>query len=114
MKGGGLTWAGWLMVGAGAMLVYAGMTGQSLVSELAAVLNGKGLVKGAAAPATAGGDGGSGLGGGGSAGGGGAGGGGSSWGPEGSAGASANGESGFAIGEPRPRATAPPVTPRVP
>lgn len=41
MKGGGLTWAGWLMVGVGGMLVYAGMTGQSLVSELAGVLNGR-------------------------------------------------------------------------
>lgn len=41
MKGGGLTWAGWLMIGVGGLLIYAGMTGQSLVAELAAVLNGK-------------------------------------------------------------------------
>lgn len=41
MKGGGLTWVGWLMVGGGVMFIYAGMTGQSVVSELAAVLNGK-------------------------------------------------------------------------
>lgn len=39
--GGGLTWAGWLMVGVGGLLVYAGMTGQSLVSELQSVLSGK-------------------------------------------------------------------------
>src|SRR5674476_321746 len=32
--------------------VYAGMTGQSLVSELSGVLNGGGLVKGAPAPDT--------------------------------------------------------------
>lgn len=49
MKGGGLTWAGWLAVGVGSMLVYAGMTGQSLVAELSGVLTGKGLVKGASA-----------------------------------------------------------------
>jgi hypothetical protein len=47
MKGGGLTWVGWLAVGLGSMLVYAGMTGQSLVAELSGVLTGKGLVKGA-------------------------------------------------------------------
>ena len=41
MKGGGLTWAGWLMVGSGAMLLYAGMTGQSVVKALSEVLNGK-------------------------------------------------------------------------
>jgi len=49
MKGGGLTWAGWLAVGLGSMLVYAGMTGQSLVAELQGVLTGKGLVKGVSA-----------------------------------------------------------------
>lgn len=46
MKGGGLTWVGWLMVGVGGMLVYAGMTGQSLVDELSAVLNGRSIPKG--------------------------------------------------------------------
>jgi hypothetical protein len=51
VKGGGLTWLGWLMVGTGGMLVYAGMTGQSLVGELSAVLNGRPLGSGhAAAP----------------------------------------------------------------
>lgn len=121
MKGGGLTWVGWLAVGVGSMLVYAGMTGQSLVAELAGVLTGKGLVKGAAAP-TAGGDGRSGTGGGGTAGGGAGGGGGSSWGNStakpkpagvpyaGGSSATANGLSGFPPGT----VFAPPVAPRVP
>lgn len=47
MEGGGLTWAGWSMVGIGGLLLYAGMTGQSLVAELAGVLSGKGLIKSA-------------------------------------------------------------------
>lgn len=45
--GGGLTWVGWLGIGIGSMLVYAGMTGQSLIGELAGVLSGR-----KAAPAT--------------------------------------------------------------
>ena len=51
MKGGGLTWAGWLMLGGGGLLIYAGMTGQSLVTELGAVLAGKKLAKAGGAPA---------------------------------------------------------------
>lgn len=52
MKGGGLTWAGWLAIGIGGMLVYAGMTGQSLVSELGAVLSGRNPGEGQPAPST--------------------------------------------------------------
>lgn len=40
MKGGGLTWLGWLMIGTGGVLMYAGMTGQSVVAEISAALNG--------------------------------------------------------------------------
>lgn len=112
MKGGGLTWAGWLAVGIGSMLVYAGMTGQSLVAELAGVLSGTGLVKGAVitAPATAGSSGASGLDGTGSAGGGGGGGGGSSWNAPSTGSATANGQSGFPPGT----VFTPPLSPRVP
>ncbi len=117
MKGGGLTWAGWLGIGVGAMLIYAGMTGQSLIAELSGVLTGKGLVKGVA-PATAGGDGLSGFGGAGTAGGGAGGGGVSSWNPAGAAPSSApfggpgDAEKSQLTG--RPRATLPAVSPRVP
>jgi len=41
MKGGGLTWVGWLMVGTGGMLLYAGMTGQSIITAVSEVLQGK-------------------------------------------------------------------------
>ena len=39
--GGGLTWVGWVGIGVGGMLMYAGMTGQSLIGELSAVLSGR-------------------------------------------------------------------------
>lgn len=59
--GGGLTWLGWALVGVGGMLMYAGMTGQSLTAEIAAVLNGRSPKQNAPAPSTPGGNGESGM-----------------------------------------------------
>lgn len=79
MGKGGLAVVGWVLLGVGGLLVYAGMTGQSLAGELQSILAGK-SPKAPPAPATPASDGKSGLdAGNGAAGSGGSGGGGGSW-----------------------------------
>lgn len=56
MGKGGLAVAGWVAIGIGGLLIYAGMTGQSLVGELQGILAGRSpaqLAAGKRAPAPA-------------------------------------------------------------